>query len=170
MRRGSTRETTTRLIEKMRKRIPGLTLRSTFIVGFPGETESQFSELLDFIRAGHIDRAGAFPYSDEDKAASFDLDGKVAPEEVEDRHRRFMELNREVLFAANERLVGKTIQLMAEGRSQDPKYPTAARTRADAPEIDCTALLKGSHQPGSLVTARVVRSLGYDLLCESSTH
>jgi ribosomal protein S12 methylthiotransferase len=166
MRRGSTRETTLRLLEKMRARIPHLTLRSTFIVGFPGETEEQFEELLDFIREGHVDRAGAFPYSDEEQAASFKLEGKLPPKVINDRHRRFMELNREILFKANEKLVGQTIELMVEGLSQDPKYPTMARSRADAPEIDCTALLKGNHQPGTLLNARVVRSLGYDLLCE----
>ncbi|MCA8913975.1 MAG: 30S ribosomal protein S12 methylthiotransferase RimO [Planctomycetes bacterium] len=169
MRRGSTRETTTRLLAKMRERIPGLTLRSTFIVGFPGETEEQFNELLDFIREGHIDRAGAFPFSDEDQAASFELDGKLAPEVIEERHRRFMDVNREVLFAANEKLVGTTIEVLAEGPGQDPKYPTVGRTRADAPEIDCTALLKGRHEPGTLLNARVVRSMGYDLLCEPSS-
>jgi ribosomal protein S12 methylthiotransferase len=166
MRRGSTRDTTLRLIEKMRARVPNLTLRSTFIVGFPGETDAQFEELLDFIRQGHIDRAGAFPYSDEDKAASFELDGKLPADVIEERHRRFMEVNREVLFKANEALVGREVELMAEGPSQDPKYPTLARTRADAPEIDCTALVKGRHAPGTLVRARVTRSLGYDLLCE----
>ncbi|MCA8917719.1 MAG: 30S ribosomal protein S12 methylthiotransferase RimO [Planctomycetes bacterium] len=166
MRRGSTGDTTRRLLEKMRARIPNLTLRSTFIVGFPGETEEQFNELLEFIREGHVDRAGAFPYSDEDQATSYELDGKLAPDVIEDRHRRFMELNRDVLFAANDKLVGQTIQLLVEGPSQDPKYPTMARSRADAPEIDCSALLKGHHEPGSLINARVVRSLGYDLLCE----
>lgn len=170
MRRGSTRETTLRLLEKMRSRIPGLTLRSTFIVGFPGETEEQFSELLEFIGEGWIDRAGAFPFSDEDKAASYALDGKLPPEVIEERHRRFMELNREVLFKANEELVGQTIQVLAEGPSQDSKYPTQGRSRRDAPEIDCNALLKGQHEPGKLVDARVVRSLGYDLLCEPVGH
>lgn len=167
MRRGSTRDTTLRLLEKMRARIPNLTLRSTFIVGFPGETDEQFGELLDFIREGQVDRAGAFPYSDEDQAASFELDGKLREEVINERHARFMEVNREVLFAANDRLVGQTVQLLVEGLSQDPKYPTTARTRADAPEIDCTALLKGQHEPGTLLNARVVRSLGYDLLCEA---
>ncbi|MBZ0135832.1 MAG: 30S ribosomal protein S12 methylthiotransferase RimO [Planctomycetes bacterium] len=166
MRRGSTRDTTLRLLEKMRARIPGLTLRSTFIVGFPGETDAQFNELLDFIREGHIDRAGAFPFSDEDKAASFDLDGKLPDEVINERHRQFMEVNREVLFKRNDNLVGQTIEVLAEGPSQDPKYPTTGRTRADAPEIDCSVLLKGKHEAGTLLNARVVRSLGYDLLCE----
>ncbi len=167
MKRGSTRDTTLRLLEKMRSRIPNLALRSTFIVGFPGETDAQFNELLDFIREGHIDRAGAFPYSDEDRAESYQLEGKLPEDVIAERHRRFMELNREVLFAANDKLVGTTIPVIVEGRSQDPKYPSLARSRADAPEIDCTVLLKGSHEPGTLLNARVVRSLGYDLLCEA---
>ncbi|MBE7493174.1 MAG: 30S ribosomal protein S12 methylthiotransferase RimO [Planctomycetes bacterium] len=167
MRRGSTRDTTLRLIEKLRARVPGLTLRSTFIVGFPGETDTQFEELIEFIRQGHVDRAGAFPYSDEDKAASFALDGKLPADVIEARHRRFMEVNREVLFAANERLVGKTVQVLVDGPSQDPKYPSQGRSRADAPEIDCSVLLKGKHEPGTLLSAKVVRSLGFDLLCRT---
>lgn len=166
MRRGSTRDTTLRLIEKLRSRVPGLTLRSTFIVGFPGETDAQFEELIEFIKQGHVDRAGAFPYSDEDRAGSFALDGKLAPQVIEQRHRRFMEVNREVLFAANDKLVGKTIEVLIDGPSQDPKYPSQGRSRADAPEIDCSVLLKGKHEPGTILNARVVRSLGFDLLCD----
>lgn len=168
MRRGSTRDTTMRLLEKLRQRVPGLTLRSTFIVGFPGETDAQFEELLAFIREGHIDRAGAFPFSDEDKAASFELDGKLPEDVIAERHRRFMEVNREVLFKANDALVGKSIEVITEGPSQDPKYPTQARSRADAPEIDCGVLLKGKHDSGQILKARVTKSLGYDLLCEAN--
>ncbi len=166
MRRGSTRDSTLRLIEKLRSRVPGLTLRSTFIVGFPGETDAQFEELIEFIKQGHIDRAGAFPYSDEDQAQSFTLENKVSATVIEARHRRFMEVNREVLFAANEKLVGKTLQVLVDGPSQDPKYPSQGRSRADAPEIDCTVLVKGKHEPGTLLNTKVVRSLGFDLLCE----
>jgi ribosomal protein S12 methylthiotransferase len=166
MKRGSTRDTTLRLIEKMRARVPGLTLRSTFIVGFPGETDAQFEELIDFIKAGHIDRAGAFPYSDEDRAGSFALDDKLPAAVIEARHRKFMEANREVMFAANNKLVGRTIEVLIDGQSQDPKYPSAGRSRADAPEIDCTVLVKGEHAPGTMLQARVKRSLGFDLLGE----
>jgi ribosomal protein S12 methylthiotransferase len=167
MRRGSTRDTTLRLIEKLRSLVPGLTLRSTFIVGFPGETDDQFEELLDFVRQGHIDRAGAFPYSDEDRASSYALDGKLPERVITDRHRRFMEVAREDLFKRNEALVGKTIRVIAEGESQDPKYPTEARSTADAPEIDCTVRVKGRIHQGTITTAKVVRSLGYDLLAEA---
>jgi ribosomal protein S12 methylthiotransferase len=168
MRRGSTRDTTLRLIDKLRSRVPGLTLRSTFIVGFPGETDEQFGELLDFIRQGPIDRAGAFPYSDEGRAASYALDGKLPQSVIAERHRAFMEAAREDLFRRNEALVGKTIRVIAEGGSQDPKYPTEARSRADAPEIDCTVRLRAAVRPGIILDARVVRSLGYDLLAEPS--
>ncbi len=166
MRRGSTRDTTLRLIEKMRARIPHLTLRSTFIVGFPGETDAEFEELIAFIKAGHIDRAGAFPFSDEDRAASFALDGKLPADVIEQRHLRFMEVNRDLLAKHNAEAVGKTITVITEGESQDPKYPTLARSKADAPEIDCTVMLKGKHAPGQIRQARVIKSLGYDLLAE----
>lgn len=168
MRRGTTRDTTLRLIEKLRSRVPGLTLRSTFIVGFPGETEAQFDELLEFIRQGHIDRAGAFPYSDEDQAASFALEGKLPETEIASRHAAFMDVARDDLFKRNEALVSKTIEVITEGESQDPKYPTEARSRADAPEIDCTVRLKSRVAAGQIIRARVTRSLGYDLLAETS--
>ena len=169
MKRGTTRDSTMRLIEKLRSRVPGLTLRSTFIVGFPGETDAEFEELLEFLKLGLIDRAGAFPYSDEDRAESYMLDGKLPEAVIAERHRRFMEANRELLFARNKALVGTRITVMAEGESQDPKYPTQARSKADAPEIDCGVLLKGRHAPGTILSAKVVRSLGFDLLCESTS-
>ncbi len=166
MRRGSTRDTTLRLIEKLRKRVPGLTLRSTFIVGFPGETDADFEQLISFIQEGHIDRAGAFPYSDEDRAASYALDGKLPEVVIAERHKTFMDVAREQLFQRNEALVGDTIEVLVEGESQDPKYPTEARSRADAPEIDCTVRIKGRHAAGTLLPVRVMRSLGFDLLAE----
>ncbi|MCC6575515.1 MAG: 30S ribosomal protein S12 methylthiotransferase RimO [Planctomycetes bacterium] len=164
MQRGTTRDTTLRLIEKMRTKVPNLTLRSTFIVGFPGETEAEFEELCEFIKQGHIDRAGAFPYSDEDKAPSFALEGKIPEAEIARRHERLMKIAQESLFAKNEALVGKRLEVICEGPSQDPKYPTEARSRMDAPEIDCTVRVKGEYKPGTLLNAKIVKSLGFDLL------
>ena len=166
MKRGSTRESSLRLIERMRARVPHLTLRSTFIVGFPGETEAQFEELCDFLKQGYIDRAGVFPYSDEKQAESFALDGKIPEAEIMRRHARIMEIAQQAMFARNERLVGTRLDCVVEGQSPDSKYPTEARSSMDAPEIDCTVRLKGEHRQGSFVQARVVRSLGFDLLAE----
>lgn len=168
MKRGSTSESSLRLIERMRARVPHLTLRSTFIVGFPGETEAQFEELCDFLKQGYIDRVGVFPYSDEPQAESFALDGKIHEPEIKRRHARVMEIAQQALFARNERLVGTTLDCVVENKSQDPKYPSEARSTMDAPEIDCTVRLKGDHAPGTFLRARVVRSLGFDLLAEPS--
>jgi ribosomal protein S12 methylthiotransferase len=168
MKRGSTRESSLRLIERMRARVPHLTLRSTFIVGFPGETEAQFEELCDFLKQGYIDRVGVFPYSDEPQAESFALDGKIHEPEIKRRHARVMEIAQQALFTRNERLVGTTLDCVVENKSQDPKYPSEARSTMDAPEIDCTVRLKGDHAPGTFLRARVVRSLGFDLLAEPS--
>lgn len=168
MKRGSTSESSLRLIELMRARVPHLTLRSTFIVGFPGETEAQFEELCDFLKQGYIDRVGVFPYSDEPQAESFALDGKIHEPEIKRRHARVMEIAQQALFTRNERLVGTTLDCVVENKSQDPKYPSEARSTMDAPEIDCTVRLKGDHAPGTFLRARVVRSLGFDLLAEPS--
>ncbi len=166
MKRGSTRESSLRLIERMRSRIPNLTLRSTFIVGFPGETDAQFEELCEFLRQGYVDRAGVFPFSDEGAAESFTLDCKVPEQVIKDRHTRIMEVAQQAMFARNEQLVGKTLDCVVEGKSQDAKYPSEARSSMDAPEIDCTVRLKGDHLSGTLLRARVVRSLGFDFLAE----
>ncbi len=166
MKRGSNRDSTLRLVERMRARVKDLTLRSTFIVGFPGETEAQFEELCDFLKQGFIDRAGVFPYSDEVQAESHGLDGKIPESEIMRRHARVMEIAQQAMFTRNERLVGTTLDCVVEGRTQDPKYPSEARSTMDAPEIDCTIRLKGEHIAGSFMRARVVRSLGFDLLAE----
>lgn len=166
MKRGSNRDSTLRLVERMRARVKDLTLRSTFIVGFPGETEAQFEELCDFLKQGFIDRAGVFPYSDEVQAESHGLDGKIPESEIMRRHARIMEIAQQAMFTRNERLVGTTLDCVVEGRTQDPKYPSEARSTMDAPEIDCTIRLKGEHIAGSFMRARVVRSLGFDLLAE----
>lgn len=165
MKRGGNRDTQKRLVDKMRERIPNLTLRSTFIVGFPGETDEDFEELMGFIEDGFVDRAGAFPFSDEEQAESFAHEDKVPEPVIQERHARFMEASRDALFRANEAMVGHEVKVLIDGPSQDPKYPWVGRTPKDAPEIDCNALVSGAHKPGDLVTARVAKSLGYDLLC-----
>ncbi|MHC4839528.1 MAG: 30S ribosomal protein S12 methylthiotransferase RimO [Planctomycetota bacterium] len=167
MQRGATRESQMRLLERMKRRIRGLTLRSTFIVGFPGETEAEFQELLDFITAGHVDRAGGFPYFDEEHAQSFALDGKLPEDVVNSRMAAFMEAQRKVLFAANEKLVGAEVEIIIDGPSNDPKYPLMGRTAADAPEIDCGVLTAGEARVGDILRVKVEKSMGFDLLAQA---
>ncbi|MCF6228014.1 MAG: 30S ribosomal protein S12 methylthiotransferase RimO [Planctomycetes bacterium] len=166
MQRGATRDTQLRLLERMRERIPNLTLRSTFIVGFPGETEAEFQELIDFISAGNVDRAGGFPYFDEEHAQSYKLDGKLPDDVVSARIAAFMDAQQKVLFASNENLVGTEVDVIIDGQSQDPKYPLLGRTTADAPDIDCGVLIAGDAEVGDIRRVRVVKSLGFDLLAE----
>lgn len=166
MQRGGTRDTQLRLLDRMRERIPNLTLRSTFIVGFPGETEAEFQELIDFIAAGNIDRAGGFPYFDEEYAQSFQLDGKLPDDVISARISAFMEAQQKVLFATNDKLVGTEVDVIIDGHSKDPKYPLLGRTAVDAPEIDCGVLIAGDAEIGDIRRVRVVKSLGFDLLSE----
>ena len=167
MQRGATRDTQLRLLERMRERIPNLTLRSTFIVGFPGETEAEFQELMDFISAGNVDRAGGFPYFDEEHAQSYKLDGKLPDDVVSERISAFMDAQQKVLFASNDGLVGKEVDVIIDGQSQDPKYPLVGRTTADAPDIDCGVMIAGDAEVGDIRRVRVVKSLGFDLLAEA---
>ena len=109
MRRGGDRRTLARLVGRIRKRIPGVTFRTTMIVGFPGETEADFQELHDFCREMEFDRLGVFTYSDEENTTAYDLTGKVPARTAERRRRVLMELQSEIAARKNRALVGQGI-------------------------------------------------------------
>ncbi len=173
MRRGGSRELIEGWVNRFRSAMPDFALRSTFIAGFPGETEQEAEELADWIREGWVARAGCFAYSPEEKSHSFGLEGHLPEEERVRRQGMVMEAVQETVFARNQALVGETVTVMLDGQSSDPKYPWVGRTYADAPEVDCTVLVGGSMSssfspaPGQIIRARVVKSLGYDLLAEA---
>jgi ribosomal protein S12 methylthiotransferase len=136
MKRGGSGDLFLRTIEKMRRTIPGVTLRTSFIVGFPGETEKEFEELCDFVRAAQFEWMGAFAYSDQDGAGAYALDRKLSPREIERRRKRLMQIQRQISRKRKKALVGKEFDLLLEGASEETDLLLEGRTAMHAPEID----------------------------------
>jgi ribosomal protein S12 methylthiotransferase len=153
------------LIAWMRDRVPDLVLRTTFIVGFPGETEAEFDYLLDSVRRLRFDRVGVFTYSDEDGTAAFDMPERVSEADKRRRRGRLMAAARDITLESNRRLVGQEIEVLIEGRPEDGSAWFAGRSYRDAPEVDGLVLVKAASLPvGELVRVRIERALAYDLL------
>ena len=168
MRRPSMR-VTLRSIEAVRRAMPEVVLRTTFIVGYPGETEREFEELLTFVEEQRFDRVGAFTYSPQPGTPAAGEAGQV-PEEVKgERYGRLMQLAQRLSLASNRALVGSEIDVLVESEapaeSEDGGPIVVGRTIRDAPEVDGLALLRGEFAAGSMVRARVDGALTYDLLC-----
>ncbi len=168
MQRRVNRAQTEELLTRLRSAIPGLTLRTTFIVGFPGETEAEFEELAAFVRAQRFERVGVFPYSFEPGTPSARLDGHL-PEEVKaERRNQLMEVQQEIAFAWSKSQVGRELEVIVDGA--DPEVPNhvLARGHADAPEIDSLVRVKGKNlHAGDLARVKVTAADGYDLVARS---
>ena len=151
-------------IAKWREQVPDLAIRSTFIVGFPGETEEDFQILLDFIREAKIDRAGCFRYENVAHAESGKLDGHVPEEVKEDRWHRFMEAQAEVSAARAEAQVGRILDVIIDGPGEEAGE-MIARTQADAPEVDAVVYLENAAhlKPGDIIRAEITGADDYDL-------
>ena len=136
MKRGGGAELFLRSIEKMRRTIPDLTLRTSFIVGFPGETEREFDELCDFVREAQFDWMGAFAYSDQEGASAHELGKKVPPAEIERRRRKLMQMQKTISRKRKKALLGRQFDLLIEGPSSETELLWEGRTPMHAPEID----------------------------------
>ena len=172
MKRPASGEKNLERIQRWREICPDLVIRSTFIAGFPGETEEEFQHLLDFVREAQIDRAGCFAYSDVTGATANTLPGQLPQEERELRRARFMAVAEEVSVARLQRRVGQTLQVLVDKASALGKKGGVGRSYADAPEIDGLVHLlptdKASRQykVGDFVKARVVEAQGHDLVAQ----
>ncbi len=136
MKRGGGTEVFLRSIAKMRRVVPNLTLRTSFIVGFPGETEKEFEELCDFVREARFDWMGAFAYSDQEGANAFALEKKLPLREIEGRRKHLMSIQRTISRKQKKALIGREFDLMLEGESQESELLLEGRTAMHAPEID----------------------------------
>ncbi len=164
MRRGHSSRVTRELVTKLRERIDNVVLRTTFIVGHPGETPEEFAELCDFVRESKFDRAGAFTYSVEPGTTSAMLPHRVAAEVMAERQQQLMEIQRVISRERHEAMVGKEIEILVEGESSESEYLMEGRWYGQAPGIDgVTYLTDGRVAPGSLVRARVTQASDYDL-------
>jgi len=155
------------LVERMKKRIDGLTFRTAFIVGHPGETEEEFQELMNFVSWAKFDRVGVFNYSDEPEAHAFNIDGKVDKKTSLARAKKLMSLQRKISKQSNKALIGRRLQVLVEGPSEESDLVLVGRHKGQAPEIDGGVFLSGGEcQPGSLVDVVITQATDYDLLGE----
>jgi ribosomal protein S12 methylthiotransferase len=136
MKRGGSADIFLRTIEKMRKTIPGVTLRTSFIVGFPGESERDFDDLCSFVKEGEFDWMGTFSYSDQEGAAAFALDEKIAPREIEGRRKHLMQIQKQISRRRKKQLQGKEFDVVLEGPSEESDLLLEGRSAMHAPEID----------------------------------
>ncbi|WP_029889759.1 30S ribosomal protein S12 methylthiotransferase RimO [Polycyclovorans algicola] len=166
MKRPAFAENTLARIHRWREICPDITLRSTFIVGFPGETEDEFDELLDWLEAAQLDRVGCFTYSPVEGAAANALANPVPPELQLERQERFMALQSESSAAKLQAKIGSEIDVMIDGFDEDGYL--IGRSKADAPEIDGRVYLSsdGDFTPGQIVRAEVIAADEHDLNAE----
>jgi len=161
MRRPHDPEHTRRLIEKLRTAIPDIALRTTFIVGFPGETEAEFQALLDLMAEVRFDRVGIFTYSREAGTAAAAMPGQVAPHLRQERYERAMVAQQRISLERNREQIGRTLPVLCEG-TQDST--SIARSYRDAPEIDGLVLVEGVQAVGEIAPVTITGALEYDLL------
>jgi len=168
MQRRVNRETTIALLEKLRRGWPDVAMRTTFIVGFPGETDEQFEELVDFVRDFRFDRAGVFTYSIEEGTPAVKLNGHLPEDVKETRRNRLMEVQQEVAFAAAEKHVERRLNVIVDREARDDEGPfLVCRSTMDAPEIDAEVVVAGRPaNVGQFLPVTVVAADGYDLVAE----
>lgn len=169
MRRGGNRDSYERLIARIRERVPGVAVRTTFIVGFPGERDEDFDELFDFVRSVEFDRVGVFTYSDEENSPAFELDEKVDPQLAGRRGKRLMKEQARISRRKNQRLVGNRVRVLLEGASKESDLLLEGRMQSQAPEIDGSILINDIPEgmqvrPGDFVTVEITEAHDYDLL------
>jgi ribosomal protein S12 methylthiotransferase len=169
MKRGGNRESLERLIARVRERVPGIAVRTTFITGFPGESDEDFEELLAFVREVEFDRVGVFTYSDEEGTPAFDLPGKVDPKVARRRRDRLMRAQSRISLKRNRARVGEVVRVLFEGVSEETDLLWQGRTGAQAPEIDGCVLINDAPEgfepePGRFVNVEITEAQEYDLV------
>lgn len=163
MARRVTRKQTETLLEKLRERIPGVTIRSTFIVGFPGETEAEFEELLAFVRGFGFDAAAAFPYSHEPETPAGRMRGQLPTDVIAARYDTFMQAQQEVAFARAQEHIGKRLEVVIDG--EDDAGHLVGRHSGQAPEVDPVCIVHGARaRIGEAVQVECIDAEGYDLV------
>jgi ribosomal protein S12 methylthiotransferase len=153
------------VLENIRREIPEAVVRTQFIVGFPGETEEQFIEVLDFVEKHRFDRVGCFKYSPEDNTPGGKMANQVEDDVKERRHNELMSLQQEISFEMNQKFIGKTIDVLVEGFSEETDLLLQGRMSQQAPEIDGVVLInEGSANVGDMVKVQITEAMEYDLI------
>ena len=169
MKRGGGAEVFLKSIHKMRRVIPDLTLRTSFIVGFPGETEKEFEELCEFVREAQFDWLGAFSYSDQEGAGAYGLEKKLSAAEIERRRKHLMSIQRQISKKKKKALIGCEFDLLLEGESDETELLLEGRTAMHAPEIDGKVFVNDfpeetRPEPGQFYRCEVTEAHDYDLV------
>ncbi len=176
MKRGSHAGAFLKLLERVRKTIPGVSIRTSFIVGFPGETEDDFRELCDFVRAAEFDWMGVFSYSDEDASKSFHLENKIDARTIERRRNTLMAIQKKISARKLKQRIGRRVQVLLEGPSKDTDLIWEARLEGMAPEIDGKVYITefagvteaaDLPAPGTLATVEITEARDYDLIARA---
>lgn len=174
MRRPGTRKSYEKLLQRIRDRVPGVTLRTTFIVGFPGETDEDFDELLDFVRTVGFDHVGVFTYSHEEGTTAFELADDVPADVKDERRGTLMALQQAIVAERQGRRVGDTAWLIVDGPSAEHELVLGARLEGQAPDIDPLVYLTDcdptAFGPGDRIEAEIVGAEGYDLVARPLRH
>lgn len=169
MKRGGNRESLERLIERVRARVPGIGVRTTFITGFPGETDDDFDELLQFVKKTGFDRLGVFTYSDEEGTPAYDLPNKVDSKIAKKRRDLLMKEQSRISQRRHKEMVGQTVRVLFEGESQESDLLWQGRMETQAPDIDGCVLINDAPEgvmplPGELVDVLITEAQEYDLV------
>src|SRR6185436_17123348 len=169
MKRGGNRASLERLIKRVRDRVPGIAVRTTFITGFPGETEDDFNELLTFVRNVEFDRVGVFTYSDEEGTPAYELPNKVDPKTAKQRRDRLMKEQAKIAKRKHKAMIGKTVRVMFEGESNESELLWQGRMETQAPDIDGCVLINDVPEDfvpvaGELCDVMVTEAQEYDLV------
>ncbi len=171
MKRGGGANVFLRSIEKMRRVIPGVTLRTSFIVGFPGETEKEFEELCEFVRVAKFDWMGAFGYSDQEGAGAFAIEDKLPAREIERRRKHLMQIQKRISKKSKKALVGKEFDLLLGGMSEESDLLLEGRTAMHAPEIDGKVFVNDVREglepkEGEFYRCQITEAHDYDLVAK----
>ena len=168
MHRGHTRSGIYKTIELLRRRIPGVVLRTSIIVGFPGETEKQFNELKEFVEDVEFDRLGVFTYSQEEGTESYSMRRQIGEKKSIERQNIIMAIQQGISVRKNQKLIGTRQTVLVDGKSKEPEFPLEGRTYGHAPEVDGVVYLTCDSEympvPGEMVSVEITEALPYDLV------
>jgi ribosomal protein S12 methylthiotransferase len=169
MKRGANAEIFLKTVEKVRQAVPGIALRTSFIVGFPGETEEDFETLCNFVREAKFDWLGVFGYSDEDGSKAFSLEEKVPQRVIEQRKRKLMKIQQGISKKAKIAWVGRELDVLVEGESEETPLLWEGRTQFHAPEIDGTVYINDfgpfeQLEPGKFYRCEITEAHDYDVV------
>ena len=168
MNRPDTRESIEALIKKIRAKIPGVVIRSTFIVGFPGETDKDFLELKNFLREQRLDKVGVFTYSQEENTAAYSFPDQISEEVMQERYHDLMSMQSLISQELNEELEGTELKVLIEGRDEEVSEVVAGRSYRDAPEVDGLVYIENDNRSkaGDIVRVKVLAGFVYDIAAE----